>query len=129
MCISPRPQSYAGVYIPTLADLLLESDIPLHFKGFSVGDPCTADKYQRLDDQLHFNLGFALSRGFIDSRTHNFINDHCLQRGGDKLTPSYSHPGCRRAWRTYFISTSSDDGYSDAQADLPHGGFIDPYTT
>lgn len=125
------PQSYAGVYIPMLAELVHLRGLPIRFLGFATGDPCTDERYQHLDEQLHFNLQFALSRGFVSRSVYETITSRCLKRkeGTGHLIPDYRGVGCRSAWRLFFIATSSDDGYTDKAAKLPHGGFIDPYTT
>ena len=113
-----------------LADLVYESKLAVTFLGFSVGDPCTDEKFQHLDDQLHFNLRYALSRGFISSKIYSFISGSCMKKkgGSGHSVPDYTNPGCRSAWRLYYIATSGDDGYEPHDTDLPHGGFIDPYT-
>ena len=61
-------ESYGGVYVPTLAKLLFESDLhktgALRFLGWAVGDPCTDDRTQR--DEIDFSPQFALRHGVID---------------------------------------------------------------
>ena len=70
-------ESYAGVFVPTLANLVYESDLKLNFLGFSVGDPCTSEKYQHLGDQLHFNLGYAYHNGFISATSYGRLLHDC----------------------------------------------------
>eukprot|EP00191_Tetraselmis_sp_GSL018_P021612 CAMPEP_0177579910 /NCGR_PEP_ID=MMETSP0419_2-20121207/1236_1 /TAXON_ID=582737 /ORGANISM="Tetraselmis sp., Strain GSL018" /LENGTH=381 /DNA_ID=CAMNT_0019068657 /DNA_START=699 /DNA_END=1840 /DNA_ORIENTATION=- len=122
-------ESYAGVYVPTLAEIIVDVGLPLNFLGFAVGDPCTAERYQHLDGQLHFNLRFAKKYGFISGSAYTFLSENCLETedGGSRLVPSYSKPGCRKAWRLYYLATSSNDGYGPF-SQLPEGGFLDPYT-
>ena len=39
-------ESYAGVYVPTLALEVYNSKLPLKLQGFAVGNPCTDDATQ-----------------------------------------------------------------------------------
>jgi hypothetical protein len=47
-------ESYAGVYVPTLALAVYKSDLDMRLTGFAVGNPCT-------DDATQFGLmGYAI---------------------------------------------------------------------
>lgn len=90
-------ESYAGVFVPTLADLIYESSkssdgLDLNFIGFAVGDPCTSEKYQHLSDQLHFNLRFAYTNGFISSESYDYLMNHCTSRDSNGHLVSLSPP-------------------------------------
>jgi len=75
-------ESYAGVYVPTLAEALLGAGLPLQLRGFAVGDPCTSEAYQHIGGQLHFNLNFALQRGFISAGLHATLSERCTKSAG-----------------------------------------------
>ena len=59
-------ESYGGVYVPTLAKRVVESEIMemVNFKGWAVGDPCTDDRSQM--DEIDFSPEFSLRHGIID---------------------------------------------------------------
>jgi len=107
-------ESYAGVYVPTLANLIYETspdDLPLNFLGFAVGDPCTDEQFQHLSDQLHFNLRFAYQNGFISQAQYAFLRSTCVKLDpNNHLNPDTSTTPCRTAWRTYWIATANNDG-------------------
>jgi len=126
-------ESYAGVFIPTLADLVYESDLPLNFLGFGVGDPCTDEKTQHLGDKLHFNVGFAYQSGFISHSLYSQLTGECMSTakgtGGAVSAPDMSSPDCRTAWRLYYMSSSNDGSLGPASSALPQGGFIEEYNS
>ena len=72
-------ESYAGVYVPTLAKRVVESELMemVNFKGWAVGDPCTDDRSQM--DEIDFSPEFSLRHGIIDeilySRLLNCVED------------------------------------------------------
>lgn len=109
---------------------MYNGDLQLNFLGVAAGDPCTSEEFQHIDDRLVFNLKFARDNGFIASDVYDFIEGSCVQRKGGvgHNIPNYTLPGCRAAWRVYYIATSNADG-SGPSATLPHGGFIDPYSS
>ena len=115
-------ESYAGVFVPTLANLVYESDLKLNFLGFSVGDPCTSEKYQHLGDQLHFNLGYAYHNGFISATSYGRLLHDCSKRDWNgNLAPDYSTPQCVLEWRVYFLQTSNNDGQNPLGFDVEFG--------
>ena len=124
-------ESYAGVFVPTLANLVYESDLKLNFAGFSVGDPCTSEKYQHLSGQLHFNLSFAFHNGFISTQQYAFLLGNCvLHDANGHLVPDTSDPGCKLAWRVYYIATANNDGQNvqGFEANLgKYGKFINTF--
>ncbi len=101
-------ESYAGVYVPTLAKLVYESDIKLNFLGFGVGDPCTDDKTQTFTGHLNFNLDFAEKHGFVEAQNYAYIKQNCIASDVDgHITPDESTEECKKAWRMYVSSRSS----------------------
>ena len=115
-------ESYAGVFVPKLANLVYESDLKLNFLGFSVGDPCTSEKYQHLGDQLHFNLGYAYHNGFISATSYGRLLHDCSKRDWNgNLAPDYSTPQCVLEWRVYFLQTSNNDGQNPLGFDVEFG--------
>merc|ERR1719181_1664749 len=124
-------ESYAGVYVPTLADLVYAAgdSLKLNFLGFGVGDPCTDDKTQTFTEHLNFNLDFAYDKGFVATENYKFISDNCVSsdvRG--IIVPNTTTPECKKAWRLYYLTTSGGDGNGPASV-IPNGGFIDPYNS
>ena len=126
-------QSYAGVFIPTLANTLYENrdKVNLNFLGFAVGDPCTSEVYQHLSDKLHFNLGYAYQNGFISAKSYQFLSKNCLVRNKiGNLVPETTNSECKLAWRLYWLATSNNDGQNPLglEAHLPNWDrFINTY--
>jgi len=121
-------ESYAGVYVPTLADLVYESDLPVNFRGFGVGDPCTDEKSQTFTGQLSFNLQYAYDNGFVSAKNYRYLTHVCSTVDAHGVRrATYTDPGCRTAWRMYDVATGSGAG-SGPITKLPHSGYIDPYS-
>ncbi|KAL3915981.1 MAG: hypothetical protein SGILL_005387, partial [Bacillariaceae sp.] len=75
-------ESYAGVYIPTLAQEILEhpsSKDLVNLKGVAVGDPCTDNDAQA--DSMD-PLWYANKYGLMDTEVFNQLWNHC---GGEFL--------------------------------------------
>lgn len=124
-------ESYAGVYVPTLADLVYSAGdaLDLNFLGFGVGDPCTDDKTQTFTRHLNFNFEFAMGKGFVAQTNYKYITDNCIASDVNGIiTPNETTASCKAAWRMYYLGTSGGGGNGPA-ATLPHGGFIDPYNS
>lgn len=124
-------ESYAGVYVPTLADLVYAAgdSLKLNFLGFGVGDPCTDDKTQTFTEHLNFNLDFAYDKGFVATENYKFISDNCVSSDVHGIiVPNTTTPECKKAWRLYYLTTSGGDGNGPASV-IPNGGFIDPYNS
>eukprot|EP00873_Tetraselmis_striata_P000148 jgi/Tetstr1/420412/TSEL_011527.t1 len=123
-------ESYAGVYVPTLAEALLGAGLPLQLRGFAVGDPCTSEAYQHIGGQLHFNLNFALQRGFISAGLHATLSERCTKSAGAAsgvAAADTAPPGCRRAWRAYWLATSDAAGIAGHDGTLGAAAFVDEY--
>ena len=118
-------ESYAGVYVPTLSELVYESDLKMNFLGFGVGDPCTDDKTQTFTGYLNFNFEFAYENSFLSTDNYNYIKRNCFKNN----VPDTSTEECRSAWRMYFLATSGGDGNGTEVPVIPEGGFIDPYNS
>lgn len=106
-------ESYAGVFIPTLASALYDhrDEVKLNFLGFGVGDPCTSEVYQHLSDKLHFNLQYAYQNGFISAQSHQLLSTKCLVKNKiGNLVPDVTSSECKLAWRLYWVATSNNDG-------------------
>ena len=123
-------ESYAGVFIPTLSDLVYENRdlLGLNFLGFAVGDPCTDEKYQHMGDKLHFNLKYAFDNGFLSARVYNYLAQWCIAIGEDGSgVPDTRATGCEAAWRLYALSTSNNAGQSVVPSKIPYDGFINAF--
>lgn len=68
-------ESYAGVYIPTLADELLRNAPQVPLKGVAVGDPCTDTPSQAQSMDM---LWYAHKHGFVPDADYDFLaSDTC----------------------------------------------------
>ena len=101
-------ESYAGVYIPTLARLMrnfLPDTSEINLNGFFVTDPCTSNKYQF--GKLDLNPQFAYDKGIISLGTLKTIQMKMCSRGhtpvGDFIRRTDTM-ACRKAWRLYDIA-------------------------
>mmetsp|Transcript_46064 Transcript_46064/g.128015 ORF Transcript_46064/g.128015 Transcript_46064/m.128015 type:complete len:617 (-) Transcript_46064:78-1928(-) len=123
-------ESYAGVYVPTLSAKVAyaEPPLPVDFLGFSVGNPCTADRFQlhsSRGDFLNFSPDYALSVGLIDDRLYaSLTGAACAEQSSDS-------PGsCRVARRTFDLLVSGLSGPPTKMPGLGHdAGFLDNYDT
>lgn len=120
-------ESYAGVYVPTLSKRVAEADPPLpaNFLGFSVGNPCTADKYQVYSPLGKFEdvtPDYALNEGLINDALHATLTKEC-NVDGEGQTAS-----CRVAWRTFHFLVSGLQGPAATMPGLGNGkGFLDNF--
>lgn len=67
-------ESYAGVYIPTLAKEILENSPLTNLKGIAVGDPCT-DNVAQADSMDP--LWYANKYGLMDEDVYNVLWNSC----------------------------------------------------
>eukprot|EP00928_Gymnodinium_smaydae_P025435 TRINITY_DN20253_c0_g2_i1.p1 TRINITY_DN20253_c0_g2~~TRINITY_DN20253_c0_g2_i1.p1 ORF type:complete len:642 (-),score=61.89 TRINITY_DN20253_c0_g2_i1:59-1933(-) len=123
-------ESYAGVYVPTLAKAIVEFEtkLPVDFLGFSVGNPCTSDKYQLNNPRGSFmdiNPNYALSAGLIDVALHDeLMQEQCRDRRAGEAS------ACQVAWRTFDLLVSGLSGRATRMPGLGDGsGFLDGYDT
>lgn len=81
-------ESYAGVYVPTLAAEILRHAPEINLKGVAVGDPCTDEVSQRESMDM---LWYAHKHGFVPDDDFDFLWNNC----------SYRHPSfiARGEWR------------------------------
>lgn len=134
-------ESYAGVYIPTLAYEILEfSSDTINLKGLAVGDPCTDNNSQRDSmDALWYGNKYGLVDPAVfdvlwnqcDIRIPNYLmkNNKSRQKNAASSSPLGSYPAsakdtpvCRVAFRKFLLSTSR--GLSQSWRDM----FIDDYS-
>eukprot|EP00656_Telonema_subtile_P017622 TRINITY_DN1947_c0_g1_i1.p1 TRINITY_DN1947_c0_g1~~TRINITY_DN1947_c0_g1_i1.p1 ORF type:complete len:558 (-),score=103.07 TRINITY_DN1947_c0_g1_i1:70-1743(-) len=124
-------ESYAGVYVPTLAKELLDNAKgQVNFKGLAVGDPCTDNTAQK--DSMDM-LWYAHKHGLVpdqdfdllwntcQSRHPSFLGQGHWKREGTqertmlKSTMKSTDPACIVAHRKFLASTS--DGISQSWPD------------
>lgn len=70
-------ESYAGVYIPTLAHEILQlkrSSSNITLKGILVGDPCTDNESQQ---QSRDPLWYSHKNGLVDDTTYETLTEKC----------------------------------------------------
>jgi serine carboxypeptidase-like clade 1 len=140
-------ESYAGIYIPTLAYEILEfASDTINLKGLAVGDPCTDnDAQQDSMDALWYGHKYGLVDPAVydvlwnqcDIRMPNYLmkNKHSKQakqrkaesKEPESLLGTYpvsakDTPECRVAFRKFLLSTSR--GLSQSWRDM----FIDDYS-
>jgi cathepsin A (carboxypeptidase C) len=62
------------VYIPTLADELLQNAPEVPLKGVAAGDPCTDTPSQAQSMNM---LWYAHKHGFVPDQDYTFLTDTC----------------------------------------------------
>uniref|UniRef100_A0A7S2FYK5 Carboxypeptidase n=1 Tax=Octactis speculum TaxID=3111310 RepID=A0A7S2FYK5_9STRA len=67
-------ESYAGVYIPTLADEVLRNAPEIVLKGIAVGDPCTDTPAQSEGFDM---LWYSHKHGFVPDDDFAFLSQNC----------------------------------------------------
>lgn len=99
-------ESYAGVYIPTLARELLRTSVG-QLRGLWVTDPCTDNVAQA--GWLDLGVSFAFQKGLIDLETRTALMSSECSSGttkvGDRVRVLATN-ACRRAWRLYDLGTA-----------------------
>jgi cathepsin A (carboxypeptidase C) len=100
-------ESYAGVYVPTLAKEILDNAPEINLKGVAVGDPCTDNKAQK--DSMDM-LWYGHKNGFVDPAVFDLLWNHCGARhAGHGMAPlGASAPGGNDLPRMTMQSTSSE---------------------
>lgn len=128
-------ESYAGVYIPTMAREIVDHAPHINLVGLAVGDPCT-DNVAQLDSMD--SLWYGHKYGLVDDATFDVLWNTCKIRSPSILTkgrfrPSYQKvelkdefekmtPECKLAYRKFQLSSSH--GLSQGWSDL----YIDDYS-
>jgi hypothetical protein len=107
-------ESYAGVYIPTLAAALLDAfeDTSIaNLSGLWATDPCTSNLAQY--GWLDLGVQFAYEKALISKGTHDVLVGSCANgrtKVGDLVRRTDSD-ACRKAWRLYDVALA---GIGDA---------------
>jgi hypothetical protein len=120
-------ESYAGVYIPTLAKAMVEADAGLLLKGIWVTDPCTDNKAQF--GWLDLGIDFLYGMGILSTPLYETLNSSVCSPTrtavGDRVR-SIASPACRTAWRQYDLASAGigDAVHPAGIANLPM--YIDP---
>ncbi|CAI0411496.1 unnamed protein product [Linum tenue] len=78
-------ESYAGHYVPQLAQLILESRSNLSFKGIAIGNPLL-----EFDTDFNGQGDYYWSHGLISDQTYHLVNTVCnfSQINRESLSPS-----------------------------------------
>lgn len=123
-------ESYAGVYIPTLAKALLAGQLDttiVNLHGLWVTDPCTDNDAQF--GFLDLGLDFAYQNSLITQPVYQTLSSDACTSGRTKVGDRVRNVGqekCRHAWRQYDMATA---GIGDAvhPANIPGlPMYIDP---
>lgn len=99
-------ESYAGVYIPTLTNEILEHAPEIKMTGIGVGDPCTdwPSQHESMD-----MLWYAHKHGFVPDADFDFLWNNCSMR-----QPSFLAQGFWRRengmWMSSLQGTAALDG-------------------
>jgi cathepsin A (carboxypeptidase C) len=133
-------ESYAGVYIPTLAKEILENAPDINLVGLAVGDPCTDNDAQKNSMDA---LWYSHKNGLVPDATFDLLWNQCNLRLPNIMTRDVrmksqeelylemmKNPGpeflstteCKLAFRKFLLSTSR--GLSQRWRDM----FIDDYS-
>eukprot|EP01063_Lacrimia_lanifica_P013775 TRINITY_DN2037_c1_g3_i1.p1 TRINITY_DN2037_c1_g3~~TRINITY_DN2037_c1_g3_i1.p1 ORF type:complete len:566 (+),score=224.34 TRINITY_DN2037_c1_g3_i1:57-1754(+) len=92
-------ESYAGVYVPTLAKELLDhAKGVVNLKGLSVGDPCTDNTAQK--DSMDM-LWYAHKYGFVPEQDFDLLWNKCNLRVAHPLTKSTVAWGAGQAAKSF----------------------------
>jgi len=108
-------ESYAGVYIPTLAKAIFgrQNDTSvINLNGLWVTDPCTDNEAQF--GWLDLGVDFAYHKGLISGVVYDILSGDTCNSGrtkvGDRIRFTKTNE-CSRAWRLYDMATA---GIGDA---------------
>mmetsp|Transcript_23257 Transcript_23257/g.35210 ORF Transcript_23257/g.35210 Transcript_23257/m.35210 type:complete len:544 (-) Transcript_23257:9-1640(-) len=130
-------ESYAGVYIPTLAREILDKAPHVNLVGLAVGDPCTDNTAQA--DSMD-SLWYGHKYGLVDDATFDLLWNKCDMRFPTVLAKSKLRPeklkrqnvfeenvekrsdACKLAYRKFMLSSSH--GLSQSWEDL----YVDDYS-
>merc|ERR1719240_82630 len=123
-------ESYAGVYIPTLVQALIDNfhdTTIVNVQGLWVTDPCTDNHGQF--GWLDIGVEFCYYKGLISADAYQTITQGGCISGrtavGDRIR-NFSTAACKKAWRLYDIATA---GVGNAVQPPPVPGlpmYIDP---
>ena len=80
-------ESYAGIYIPTLAKELLDHST-VNLVGIAVGDPCTDNDAQA---ESMDSLWYAHKNGLVDDAIYNVLWNQCQVRQPNLMTKGGKH--------------------------------------
>lgn len=67
-------ESYAGVYVPTVASELLGAGAPVKLAGLAVGDPCTDNEAQAESMDM---VWYAHKYGLLTDKDYELLTTHC----------------------------------------------------
>jgi serine carboxypeptidase-like clade 1 len=81
-------ESYAGVYIPTLAKEILDSAPEIRLSGIAVGDPCTDNKAQ---EEAFDALWYGHKNGLVDDDIYDLLWNHCQARAPNLMSKGGIH--------------------------------------
>lgn len=128
-------ESYAGVYVPTLVQEILDNAPEINMQGLLVGDPCTDNDSQQESMDM---LWYSHKHGFVPDAEFDFLYNNCSARHPSFLTngnwraengllksvnPSqnlHQSKACITANRKFLMSSSN--GFSQ---DWPHAWIND----
>jgi len=79
-------ESYAGVYIPTLTQEILQNAPEINIKGIAVGDPCTDRESQAESMDM---LWYSHKHGFVPDADYDFLWNNCSKRHPSSLARGY----------------------------------------
>jgi cathepsin A (carboxypeptidase C) len=109
-------ESYAGVYIPTLAKEILEHAPQINLVGLAVGDPCTDNTAQK--DSMDA-LWYSHKYGLVPDATFDLLWNHCNLRLPNKLMRAV------KSRRQTASKNNEHDSENEFYSQLQNSGFVD----
>lgn len=131
-------ESYAGVYVPTLSEELLNNAKEVNLQGLAVGDPCTDNDAQQESMDM---LWYSHKYGLLPDSDFDFLYHNCsyrhpsllsqsewlrdedgrwaapaMTRLGGPLLDTNQEQACKVAHRVYLLTTSKGISQSWAKA-------------
>lgn len=107
-------ESYAGVYVPTLAREILDHAPEINMAGVAVGDPCTDNTAQK--DSMDM-LWYGHKHGLVPDADFDLLWNNCTARIPHPLARGKHGAGADNDWKAY-------NGVQSDECVLAHRRFL-----